>query len=195
MTKLTDSEYLNVLHRIKLGHRHLAYETLYTEHQGLVYTVLSKYIRDEETRQDLKQEVFLDLWRMIHDRKKLPDAAGKFSAYIYSMAKFKAWEHQIKLWRDAVVRAMPLENHEDLDIYGEGDLDTPEQHAIVSQIIAVDGEANDGDIEAFKLVEVQGITPAQAAKELDCSTNAIYQRIHRVKERIRKGMYREVQGL
>ncbi len=60
------------------------FEALLQEHRGIIYRLTTTFARHEEDRQDLAQEITIQLWR-------------SFANYDESRAKFSTWLYRIAL--------------------------------------------------------------------------------------------------
>lgn len=67
-----------------LKHDNNAYEHLYMHYRGALYAVISQFISDEETINDVLQEVFIATWKNIdkYDAKK-----GRLFTWLHTLAR------------------------------------------------------------------------------------------------------------
>ncbi len=66
------------------NHDNNAYEHLYMHYRGALYSVISQYINDEETVNDILQEVFIAVWKNIdkYDAEK-----GRLFTWLHTLTR------------------------------------------------------------------------------------------------------------
>lgn len=94
--------------RARRGDRR-AFEDLYRRHAPLVWRVLTRVCGPDPEREDLVQQVFLEVFRALENFRG--DAA--FGTYLYRVATNVALDHLERRWRRP--RALPAEKLLDLD--------------------------------------------------------------------------------
>ncbi len=151
---------------------------LLSEHRGILYKVAYAYCRDREDREDLVQEMLIQLWRSFPRF----DGRVKFSTWMYRIAMNVAISHyraSTRRIRDTV----PLEEL-GLDIAAAEALfeEAGDNMRVLRQLIGQLDEMDRALILLFldgrdhgEIAEIVGITPTNVAT-----------RIHRLKQRLQR---------
>lgn len=160
-------------------HRQRQFEALLQEHRGVVFKVASVYARGREDRDDLAQEIAVQLWRSFGSY----DAArAKFTTWMYRVALNVAISH---LRRDAGNdRLEPLDVRH-LELPGEEGVREPDDrlaalYAFIGQLDALN--------RALILLHLEDRSYAEIAHVLGISETNVATRINRIKQRLRGQM-------
>ena len=89
-----------------LKKQHLDFIAKVNESQGILYRICAVYTNDAEDRNDLWQEILLQLWRSFHSFKE----KSSFSTWLYRVALNTALMHQRKKKRRWLSK--PIEDKE-----------------------------------------------------------------------------------
>jgi RNA polymerase sigma-70 factor (ECF subfamily) len=87
-----------------------AFNYLYDNYSGSLYTIINQVIADKETANDVLQEVFINIWRKIH----LYDASkGRLFTWMLNIARNAAIDKvRSRGYRDSLKNQSIEENHE-----------------------------------------------------------------------------------
>nr|WP_199044209.1 sigma-70 family RNA polymerase sigma factor [Dyella sp. ASV24] len=160
-------------------HRHQAFEVLLREHRGLVLKVASLYARGADDRNDLVQEICVQLWR-------------SFASYDPGRARFSTWLYRIALnvaisslrRTHGAERLEPLQSHH-LDTIG-GEL-PPEPDDRLVMLYRVIGEL-DALNRALILLYLEDRSYAEMAEILGISETNVATKLGRIKQTLRSHM-------
>ncbi len=151
---------------------------LINEHQGLIHKVCLMYESDREARNDLFQEIVLQLW------KSFPTFRGE--------SKITTWMYRIAL-NTAISGFRKQNRHVKTEDLNEGHFNISEQYA------GDDGEENAqrlqwamrqlSDIErAMVMMALEEIPYEEIAETIGITQNNVRVRMNRIREKLRKLM-------
>ena len=155
-----------------------AFENLLQQHTGILHKVTRAYCRDQHDREDLVQEIVLQLWRSFRNY----DPALRFSTWMYRIAMNVA----ISRYRGARTSAVPLEEAVALPAVDGGS--DPDETRLLYDLIRGLDELN----RALIVLYLDGHSHAEISTVLGLTTTNVATRINRVKEQLRDA-YKERQ--
>ena len=160
--------------------RQQRFEHLLREHQRIVLKVASMYTRQVEDRQDLVQEICIQLWR-------------SFSSYNAQRGRFSTWMYRVALnvaisqWRKAspdVERLEPLQSHHleslDSEPVEKDDERLRELYRFIGQLDALN--------RALILLYLEDRSYGEIAEILGISETNVATKISRIKQKLRSQM-------
>lgn len=158
------------------------FEALLDEHRGIVFKVAGLYSRSAADREDLVQEISVQLWR-------------SFGRYDERQAKFSTWMYRIALnvaisqlrrqrWSEAD-RFEPLQTHH-LETVGGGEA-MPEQDERLVALYAFIGQLDPLN-RALILLYLEDRSHAEIAEILGISESNVATKISRIKQKLRGQM-------
>lgn len=165
--------------------RQESFQNLLEGHKKLIFKVAGAYCRHPEERQDLIQEISLQLWRAFpgYDPKR------KFSTWLYRIAlnvaisfarKAAAREHRLVVLDEEMPSAEAASAPRD-DIRGEGEIE------FLHRFIAGLDELN----RALMLLYLEENSYAEIAEILGITETNVATKISRLKQRIREASQKE----
>lgn len=162
------------------GGDHAAYTALYQRYAGQVYARLSQLVGPTPDREDLLQQVFLELYRSL-PRFRADSSIGTF---IHSIAVHVALDHLRRRKR----RSQDMSADElDLDEMIDGS-PTPEDRARrrdeLRQVFALLERMKPDKRIAFALVAIAGLSLDDAAELVGCNADAMKQRVLRARREL-----------
>jgi RNA polymerase sigma-70 factor (ECF subfamily) len=163
-------------------HHQRRFEPLLQEHRGIVFKVAGLYSRNAADREDLVQEISVQLWR-------------SFASYDESRAKFSTWMYRIALnvaisqarharWSDSD-RFEPLETHH-LETVGGGE-PIAEQDERLTALYAFIGQLDPLN-RALILLYLEDRNYTEMAEILGISETNVATKISRIKQKLRGQM-------
>lgn len=150
-------------------------------HRGIVYKVARSYSREAADRDDLVQEICLQLWRAFPRY----DAARTFSTWMYRVALNVAISAVRRANTAGIAQVDPLdEAHLETLAAGEGEGGDEERleamHALIGQLEPLD--------RALILLYLDDRVYADMAEVLGISETNVATKINRIKQRLRTRM-------
>lgn len=184
MTASTDEDIL-LMQRLASG-EDLALNTIMSRWRERVTSFLLRMVGDHATATDLAQETFV---RLYTSRKSYTPAAS-FSTYLFHIAANLARSHARWKGRHPTVPLFDEDGtmiHEPADpqLAPDAAADLKEKAALVNQAIA---ELPAEWRETLLLFTVEGMSHADIAKTLGCSTKAVEVRIYRARQALKEAM-------
>ncbi|HET6804844.1 MAG TPA: sigma-70 family RNA polymerase sigma factor [Frateuria sp.] len=156
--------------------RQRQFEALMQEHRGIVFKVASVYARGREDRDDLAQEIAVQLWRAFGSY----DAArAKFSTWMYRVALNVAISHARRAIRDE--RLQPLEAAH-LELPGDTDVAQPDER--LAALYAFIGQLDPLN-RALIVLYLEDRSCAEIAQVLGISETNVATKIGRIKQKLR----------
>lgn len=155
--------------------------SLINEHQGLIHKVCLMYESDREARNDLFQEIVLQLWKSFHSFR----GEAKITTWMYRIALNTAISGYRK--RNRHIRTEDL-NEAHLNISEPGSVDETEENgqrlqAAIRQL---------SDIErAMIMMALEEIPYEEIAETIGITQNNVRVRMNRIREKLRKLMHVE----
>ena len=157
------------------------FESLLHEHRKIVFKVASVYARQPDDRQDLAQEISVQLWR-------------SFGNYDEQRAKFSTWMYRIALnvaisqvRRDSSRLAERIEPLQPFHLETIGGEPPPEPDERLAEMYAVIG-ALDPLNRALILLYLEDRSYAEIADVMGISETNVATKINRVKRKLRGQM-------
>ena len=155
------------------------FEALLQEHRGIVFKVASVYAHGREDRNDLAQEIAVQLWRSF---ASYDPARAKFSTWMYRVALNVAISHARQFTRDD--RLEPLDA-EHVELPGDVDVAQPDERLAV--LYAFIGQLDPLN-RALILLYLEDRSYAEIAQVLGISETNVATKIGRIKQRLRGQM-------
>ena len=153
----------------------LPFADLLAQHRGVIHKIAWAYCRDAALRDDVVQEIVVQLWRA-HARY---DGRCRPVTWVYRIALNTAISHHRRdgRWRRAL-QALPAEP------IATGDPHDPDRDTELARLrAAIDGlPALD---KALVLLHLDGNDHATIGEVLGLSTSNVGTRLHRIKDRLR----------
>jgi RNA polymerase sigma-70 factor (ECF subfamily) len=168
-----------------------AWERLVSLYTPLVDWWCRRYRLQEADLADIRQQVFLAVARRLGEFRR-DQASGSFRGWLHTITRHKVYDH----WRTETAKAAPggSDAYEQLLQLSGGNSDDPaagseaEEQGILYrravQLITTDFEETTR--KAFWMVVVEDRRPAEVARELGISANAVYQAKAHVLARLRE---------
>jgi RNA polymerase sigma-70 factor (ECF subfamily) len=158
------------------------FETLLQEHRGIVFKVASVYAASVADRDDLAQEICVQLWRSFG---RYDERRAKFSTWMYRIALNVAISQLRRRKTSLDGRVEPLdERHLDSIGGGEGITESDERlaalHACIGQL--------DPLHRALILLYLEDRSYAEIADVLGISETSVATKISRIKQKLRGQM-------
>ena len=148
---------------------------LMDEHQGIVHHISALYANGLEERNDLSQEIILQLWRSFSSFQN----KSKFSTWLYRVALNTAITY---LRKNKKIKWATLENAENIAIDTHDNLDEEIRHLYqaISRLSKID--------RAITLLYLEEHSYEDMAEILGISSLNVGVRINRIKKRLKKLM-------
>jgi RNA polymerase sigma-70 factor (ECF subfamily) len=153
------------------------------EHRGIVLKVASLYAHDGEERNDLAQEIYVQLWRSF---ERYDPTRAKFSTWIYRIALNVAISHLRRSSDAWSGRLEPLEARH-LETIGSAPEEEPDER--LAELYALIGQL-DAFNRALILLYLDDRSYAEIAEILGISETNVATKIGRVKQKLRVQMTR-----
>lgn len=165
-----------------------AFEAIITEHKGLLFRFIYRYVRDAGDAEDLLSRTFVNAWR--HRASYRPKA--QFKTWLFAIATNLCRDHARRVKRRPADFAKTWEENE-IEPAATGD--PPAEAAVRGEESAMLHAAIDElphDLKsAVVLFCIEGHTQEEAAQLLGCTPKAIETRVYRAKKRLR-GLLRKL---
>ena len=157
------------------GGDHAAFERLYREHVGRIYSLCVRMV-DEQSAEDLTQEVFIRAWRKLHTFK--------------GQSQFGTWLHRLAV-NYVLSRRETQRRRESRNAGGEGILSRVVAPTKRSSGHALDLETAirrlpDRAKEVFVLYDVEGYSHDEIAETLGVSVGTSKSQLHRARMLMRE---------
>jgi RNA polymerase sigma-70 factor (ECF subfamily) len=150
------------------------FDALYNAHYRAIYSYVYRRLSSQTTDvADTVAEVFTVAWRRLDDTP----AGEAERLWLYGVAH-RCVLHARRSDRRRIRLLERLTDEARTTSSTEPSSREEEVQAAIEQL-------KEGDREVLRLVLWEGLTHAQAAVVLDCSTNAVAQRLHAARERLR----------
>lgn len=158
------------------------FDTLLHEHRGLIFKVAAVYAHDAEDRNDLAQEICLQLWRSLpgYDPQR-----AKLSTWLYRIALNVAISHRRRDDARLAGRTEPLESQHLDHIAGAAGV--TEEDERVAALYAFIGELDPLN-RALILLYLEERSYAEIAEVLGISETNVATKIGRIKQKLRGRM-------
>jgi len=155
------------------------FQTLLAQHWGIVLKVAYSYGRSAEDRDDLAQEICLQLWRSFARY----DASRTFSTWMYRVALNVAISDWRKNGRNELA-LLPIDSDEASQVVASPAPEPDERIAALNRLIA---ELDPLD-RALVLLYLEERSYREIAEVLGLSETNVATKLSRLKQRIRQGM-------
>ncbi|MGN2253608.1 RNA polymerase sigma factor [Frateuria sp. GZRe12] len=155
------------------------FEALLQEHRGIVFKVASVYAHGRENRNDLAQEIAVQLWRSF---ASFDAARAKFSTWMYRVALNVAISHARQVARDG--RLEPLDAAH-LELPGDADVVQPDER--LAALYTFIGRLDPLN-RALILLYLEDRSHAEIAQVLGISETNVATKIGRIKHKLRGQM-------
>lgn len=152
------------------------FHQLIEEHKGILLKVARVYCRYDDNRQDLLQEMMLQIWKSLHNYND----QYKITTWLYRIALNVAISFYRKNRYRQHISTQPFDNF--LLIKEELDMAKQEQLHLLDQFIA---ELNDVD-KAIILLYLEDRSHAEIADILGLSVTNVGTKLGRIKDKLRK---------
>ncbi len=155
-----------------------ALSRLYDQYSSLVYSVAMRVLRDPAAAEDVMQEVFLKLWQQ---PECFTQQRGSLCGWLAVVARNRAI--------DRVRGARHVENIEDLQLCGAGDLGSEAERAIMIEKVrtVIDGMSAE-QRQAMEMAFFEGRTHSEIAEQTGQPLGTVKTRIRSALSTIRKVM-------
>jgi RNA polymerase sigma factor (sigma-70 family) len=161
-----------------LRERHAEFQTLVSQHKGILYKVCHAYAHDADDRDDLAQEILTQLWRSFPSF----DGRARFSTWMYRVALNVALSHRRReSARQRHVRPAGGEEERLLRIAGD-EPTPPEEVQLARQLIA----ELDPFQRALLLLYLDGYGYAEIANALGISETNVATKLSRLRKSLRQ---------
>lgn len=147
--------------------RQAAFQALWERHRGIAIRIAHAYARNPDDRQDLEQEIRVNLWESFPRYRD----QTKFSTWMYRVSLNTAITHL----RGQKPPTAPIE-----DIYPAANPD-PEISAVLQQVLASLDPAN----RALLILYLEGNSHDEIGDILGITPGSVATRISRLKDRLR----------
>ncbi|HYG03985.1 MAG TPA: RNA polymerase sigma factor [Chryseosolibacter sp.] len=153
---------------------------LINEHQGLIHKVCFMYEQDSEARNDLFQEITLQLWKSFHTFR----GDSKISTWMYRIALNTAISGYRKQTRNVKTEDL-REIHFNISDYhhGEHEDDLHKLQVAIRQLSEVE--------RAMIMMALEEIPYEEIAETIGITQNNVRVRMNRIREKLRKIMSKE----
>jgi RNA polymerase sigma-70 factor, ECF subfamily len=149
---------------------------LINEHQGLIHKVCIMYENDPEVRNDLFQEIVLQLWRSFHTFR----GEAKITTWMYRIALNTAISGFRKESRKIKTEDLK-EVHFNLSEYGDNSEDNIYRlQSAIKQLNEID--------RAMIMMALEEVPYEEIAETIGISQNNVRVRMNRIREKLRKLM-------
>jgi RNA polymerase sigma-70 factor (ECF subfamily) len=163
-------------------HPQQRFEDLLREHRRIIFKVAAIYARDASDRDDLAQEISVQLWRSF---ARYDERRAKFSTWLYRIALNVAIS-QVRRGRDRFAERVEPLQAQHLETIGGGD-DMAEQDERLAALYAFIGQL-DALNRALILLYLEERSYAEIAEILGISETNVATKIGRVKQKLRGQM-------
>jgi RNA polymerase sigma-70 factor, ECF subfamily len=169
-----------------------AYRVLVDMHQSSVLNTCFRFVPDQETAEDLTQEVFIEVSRSIGAFR----SESKLSTWLYRIAITKSLDHlksQKRKKRSGFLKNIFSETESDvrsLAIENEGPqhiLENEERRRVLSR--AIDSLPENQKV-AFTLSKYDGLTTKEIADILNSTVSSVESLVFRAKSNLKKKLYK-----
>ncbi|HWU75686.1 MAG TPA: RNA polymerase sigma factor [Rhodanobacter sp.] len=158
------------------------FETLLHEHRRIVFKVAALYSRSAADREDLAQEICVQLWRSFgrYDEKQ-----AKFSTWLYRIALNVAISQARRQRGSQADRLEPLQLHHLETVAGGEAMVEPDERRI--ELYAFIGQLDPLN-RALILLYLEDRSYAEVASILGISETSVATKISRIKQKLRSQM-------
>lgn len=154
-----------------------SFEELVLRHRhGMVY-FLMPYVKSYETAEDLVQEVFAYIY--LNPERYCEDY--EFKTYLYMLGKRRTIDH---LRKETKIEKVPLE--ESMNVDGSSFVETVHRRKNAEDLLKGLQELSPEDQKVISLIDLTGLSIAEAAKIMEKSVAAVKVQSHRAKKRLKK---------
>ena len=155
-----------------------ALSRLYDQYSSLVYSVAMRVLRDPAAAEDVMQEVFLKLWQQ---PECFAQQRGSLCGWLAVVARNRAI--------DRVRGARHIENIDDLQLCGTGDLGSEAERSLMIEKVrtVIDGMSAD-QRQAVEMAFFEGCTHSEIAEQTGQPLGTVKTRIRSALTTIRKVM-------
>lgn len=157
-----------------------AFECLVRRYQEMAYQIAYQIVGDADDAQDVCQECFIKLHRVIGQYRP----RHKFSTWLYRLIVNTAIDFQR---REARARHVPLEAGRDV---ADGRAGSPE--ALRASLDRILSDLSPNQRSAFVLRDLQGFELKEVAQIMGCSSITMRVHLHHARRQIRERLEREV---
>lgn len=163
--------------------QHQRFMALLQAHRGIVYKVARSYSRSAADRDDLAQEICMQLWRAFPRY----DGSRTFSTWMYRVALNVAISEVRRAYRSEPGRFEPLDEVHLETLAAEADSG---EESRIEAMYAVIGQLEPLD-RALILLYLEDSSYAEMAEVLGISETNVATKINRIKQRLRRRMTAE----
>lgn len=155
------------------------FEALLQEHRGIVFKVASVYAHGREDRNDLAQEIAVQLWRSFAG---FDAARAKFSTWMYRVALNVAISHVRRASREQHLEPLDAAH---LELPGDADVSQPDER--LAALYAFVGQLDPLN-RALILLYLEDRSYGEIAQVLGISETNVATKIGRIKQKLRGQM-------
>lgn len=152
------------------------YQAVIQQHKGIIYKVASSYCKVEDDKQDLIQEIMIQVWRSFASY----NPAFQRSTWMYRIALNVAISYYRKRSRRRHI-SEPLSEHL-LEIAEPDGLPQEQQHQLLQRCIS---ELNEVD-KALMMLYLEEYSYKDIAEILGISETNVSTKVYRIKEKIKQ---------
>lgn len=164
------------------GEKQRRFETLLREHQRIIFKIAATFARRSEDRQDLAQEIAVQLWRSF---PRYDERLAKFSTWMYRIALNVAISEVRRTSTSLISRSESIEGHH-LDPVAHSEPQTTEDERVAGLWAFID-QLNKLD-RGLMLLYLEERSYAEMAEILGISETNVATKINRIKRKLRRTM-------
>lgn len=168
-----------LIQRIKEGEEH-ALNITYLKYHTLLRRYLWKYIRSEESAEDIVQDVFTEVW----ENREYLDRAGHLRGFLYESARNKALNH-IKHQKIVNQYISELKQQKKASFYGDFYHGENDYRAVSKTIEESICNLPPRGRQIFELNKNEGLTYMEISEYLDISLKTVETHMRRAFKKIR----------
>jgi len=163
-----------------------AWESLVRRHQGRVLTLAYQFTGDNQTAEDLAQDVFVRLYESID----MFEPGRKFQAWFTSLARNMCIDHYRKRRKDRQIVSKPVEEFYDLESTTEGSDARLERRELKQRLLAALDSLGTINRDAIVMKDLQGLSHEEMATMEGVPIGTIKSRVSRARAELARVLIR-----